>query len=111
MKRIVIAAIAAALFAAPSAWAKIPPPPPQTDEQKAAAAAKKKEADDKAKAELTATEDKTVKNYQDNQRKKGKPIPKPTPVVAASTPATGAAPKPQGNTQKAEQKAKDAPKK
>ena len=111
MKRIVIAAITAALFAAPSAWAKIPPPPPQTDEQKAAAAAKKKEADDKTKAELTAAEDKTVKNYQDNQRRKGKPIPKPVPVVAAPTPPAGGKPAPESNTKKVDQKVKEEAKK
>jgi hypothetical protein len=111
MKRFVIAAIAAALFAAPSAWAKIPPPPPQTDEQKAAAAAKKQEADEKTKAELTAAEDQAVKNYQDNLRKKGKPIPKPIPDVAKTDPAKGGEKKPQANTQKSDQKAKDAPKK
>jgi hypothetical protein len=94
MKRTLIAAIALALIAAPSAWAKIPPPPPQTDEQKAAAAEKKKATDEKAKDELTAAEDKAVKNYQDNQRKKGKPIP------------NGAKPAPQANTKKAEEKSK-----
>ena len=101
MKRMLIAAIAAGLLAAPSAWAKIPPPPPQTDEQKAAAAEKKKAQDEKDKAELTAAEDKAIKNYQDNQRKKGKPIPKPVPVVAASTPAKGGEKKPQADTAKA----------
>jgi hypothetical protein len=106
MKRMLIAAIALALIAAPCAWAKIPPPPPQTDEQKAAAAEKKKAQDEKDKAALTAAEDKAIKNYQDNQRKKGKPIPKPIPVVAASTPPTGAKPAPQANTHKAEEKSK-----
>lgn len=106
MKRILIAGIACALIAAPCAWAKIPPPPPQTDEQKAAAAEKKKAADEKEKAELTASQDKAVKNYQDNQRKKGKPIPKPVPVVAASTPPKGGEKKPEANTKKAEEKAK-----
>lgn len=108
MKRTLIAAIAVALIAAPSAWAKIPPPPPPTDEQKAAAAEKKKAQDEKDAAELTASQDKAIKNYQDNQRKKGKPIPKPIPVVAASTPPKGADPKPQGNTEKAAQKVKNA---
>jgi len=111
MKRMLIAAAALALIAAPGAWAKIPPPPPQTDEQKAAAAEKKKAADEKDKAELTASEDKAIKNYQDNQRKKGKPIPKPVPVVAKSEPAKGASAKPESNTKKAEEKAKNAPKK
>jgi len=105
MKRIVIAAIAAGLVAIPSAWAKIPPPPPQTEEQKAAAAEKKKAADEKDKADLTASQDKAVKNYQDNQRKKGKPIPKPVPVAVASAPAKGGEKKPQANTQKSAEKA------
>ncbi|HEX4332168.1 MAG TPA: hypothetical protein VH040_08515 [Usitatibacter sp.] len=111
MKRMLIAAIALALIAAPSAWAKIPPPPPKTDEQKAADAAKKKAQDDKDKADVTSAEDKAVKNFQDNQRKKGKPIPKPVPVVAKSTPPTGGSAAPEGNTMKAAQKAKDAAKK
>ena len=106
MKRIVIAAIAAGLIAIPSAWAKIPPPPPQTDEQKAAAAEKKKAQDEKDKAEIAAAEDKAIKNYQDNQRKKGKPIPKPVPVAAASAPPKGGEKKPQANTQKVDEKAK-----
>ncbi|HXF79668.1 MAG TPA: hypothetical protein VN598_12440 [Usitatibacter sp.] len=111
MKRMLIAAIALALIAAPSAWAKIPPPPPQTDEQKAAAAAKKKAQDEKDKADLTAAEDKAIKNYQDNQRKKGKPIPKPVPVVAASTPPAGGKPASQADTKKVAQKVKDEAKK
>ena len=113
MKKIVsIAACGVGLaVAASTAWAKIPPPPPPTEAQKAAADAKKEKdkADaDKAKADQTAAEDKAVKSYQDNMRKKGKPIPKPTPVVAASTPATGGSPTPEGNTKKAEDAAKDA---
>ena len=106
MKRLLIAAIAAGLVATPCAWAKIPPPPPQTEEQKAAAAEKAKAAAEKEKAELTASQDKAVKNYQDNQRKKGKPIPKPVPVVAASAPPKGGEKKPQANTQKVDEKAK-----
>lgn len=106
MKRIVIATVVAGLISIPSAWAKIPPPPPQTDEQKAAAAEKAKAAAEKDKAELTASQDKAIKNYQDNQRKKGKPIPKPVPVAAASPPPKGGETKPQANTQKVDEKAK-----
>jgi hypothetical protein len=82
------------------AWAKIPPPPPPTPEAKAAADAKKKASDEKAKAELTAAEDAAIQNYRANLKQAGKPIPKPTPVAAASTPAKGAAPKPQSDTRK-----------
>ena len=114
MKRIAIACLAAAFALAPAAWAKIPPPPPPTDAQKAAADAKKEKdkADaDKAKADQTAAEDKAVKSFQDNMRKKGKPVPKPTPVVAASTPPTGGKPAPESNTKKAEEKSKSEAKK
>jgi len=84
--------ICAAAFAlgASVVWAKIPPPPP-LDEKGKAAAEEKKAKDDaaaaKAKADLTAAEDKAIKNYQGNMKKAGKPIPKPTPVVAAAAPA------------------------
>jgi hypothetical protein len=100
---------AAMVLGAGYAFAKIPPPPPPTDEQKAAAEAKKekdKAAAEKAKADLTAAEDRAIANYQQNMRKEGKPIPKPIPVAAQSTPPSGAQPKPQGNTVKAAEKEK-----
>ena len=75
-----------------SAWAKIPPPPPAPPPDAAAVAAKAekdKAAAEKAKAQQAASEDKAVKNFQANMKKAGKPIPKPTPIVAAA-PATAA---------------------
>lgn len=107
MNRLRIAGLVAALgLASFAAWAKIPPPPPQDPAAKAAADEKKKAADDKGKAELTAAEDATVKNYQANMRKMGKPVPKPQAVAASSTPAKGGESKPEGNTLKAAEKAK-----
>ena len=90
MKRMRTAGIMLAFtLAAGAAWAKIPPPPPP--DEKAIAAAEEKKAKDaivaeKAKADQLAAEEKAVKNYQANMKKAGKPIPKPTPVVAAATP-------------------------
>ncbi len=89
-----IAAIAFVL-AAGAAWAKIPPPPPP--DEKAKAAAEEKKAKDaavaeKAKSDQAAAEDRTVKNFQGNMKKMGKPIPKPTPVVAATPPQVMPAP-------------------
>ena len=72
-----------------TAWAKIPPPPPPDDKAKALAAEKKVKDDAtaaQAKSDQAAAEDKAVKNFQANMKKMGKPIPKPTPVVAAATP-------------------------
>ncbi len=91
---------AALLLGAATAWAKLPPPPPMDAAAKAAADEKKKEQADKEKAELTAAEDRAVKNYQQNMRKEGKPVPKPVPVAAQSTPPKGAEPKPESNTAK-----------
>ena len=90
-KYIRIAALTASLgLAATAAWAKLPPPPP-LDEKGIAAAEEKKAKDavaaEKAKAAQVEAEDRTVKNYHDNMRKAGKPIPKATPVVAAAPPA------------------------
>lgn len=87
--------VAALLLGAFSALAKLPPAPPMDPAAKAAADEKKKAAAEKEKAELAAAEDRAVKNYQENMRKEGKPILKPVPV---------AAPKPQSNTAKANQK-------
>jgi hypothetical protein len=86
-----------------TAYGKIPPPPPQTDAQKAAAAEKKVKDDAaaaQAKLDQTAAEDRAVKNYQGNMKREGKPIPKPVPVAAASTPPTGGKPGPENNTAK-----------
>ena len=90
MNRIQTAGLVMALaFASSAGWAKIPPPPPPDEKAKAAAEEKKAKdavAAEKAKADQTAAEDKTVKNYQANMKKAGKPIPKPTPVAAATPP-------------------------
>jgi hypothetical protein len=92
MKTILKAPILALAFVlgASVAWAKIPPPPPLDEKGKAAAEEKKaKDAAtaEKGKADQAAAEEKTVKNYQGNMKKAGKPIPKPTPIVAAAAPA------------------------
>ena len=94
------------LFACAAAWAKIPRPPPMDPAAKEAAAAKKAAAAEKAKAELAAAEDRAVKNYQENMRKEGKPVPKPEPVAAMSKPPKGGKVKPQFNTKAAERKKK-----
>ncbi len=96
MTRVRTAILAMTLaFGASSAWAKIPPPPPPDEKAKAAAEEKKaKDAavTEKAKADQTAAEDMAVKNYQGNMKKAGKPIPKPTPIVAATAPQVMPAP-------------------
>ena len=90
MKRMTTAGVMLAFtLAAGAAWAKIPPPPPPDEKAKAAAEEKKAKdavAAEKAKADQAGAEDKAVKNYQANMKKAGKPIPKPTPVVAATPP-------------------------
>jgi|SRR5215831_6902401 len=107
MKQMRIAGLVTVLcLASLAAWAKIPPPPPQDPAAKAAADEKKAAQAAKDKAELTAAEEATVKNFQDNMKKMGKPVPKPQPVAAASTPAKGGESKPQGNTLKAAEKSK-----
>jgi hypothetical protein len=107
MKQLRIAGIVAALcLASLAAWAKIPPPPPQDPAAKAAADEKKKAQDAKDKAELGAAEDAAVKNFQENMKKMGKPVPKPQPITAASTPAAGGQAKPESNTLKAAEKSK-----
>ena len=80
MKNAIKAVICAGAFAfgASVVWAKLPPPPPLDEKGKAAAEEKK--------AKDAAAEDKMIKNYQSNMKKAGKPIPKPTPIVAAAKP-------------------------
>ena len=84
-----LALTAGLLLGANAAWAKLPPPPPL--DEKGKAAAEEKKAKDAAAAEAAKkaqadAEEKTVKNYQANMKKMGKPIPKPTPVAAATPP-------------------------
>jgi hypothetical protein len=71
------------------AVAKIPPPPPAPPEDTKVAAEKAekaKTAAEQTKALQAGAEERTVKNYQSNMKKAGKPIPKPTPVAAATPP-------------------------
>lgn len=92
-QRIATLAVAAAMsLGATYVAAKIPPPPPPTDQQKAAAEAKKekdKAAAEQAKADQAAAEDRAVKNYQENMRKQGKPVPKPVAAAAKADTAKG----------------------
>jgi len=96
MKRMTIAgALLAFTLGTGAAWAKIPPPPPPDEKAKAAAEDKKAKdavAAEKGKADQAAAEEKAVKNFQGNMKKMGKPIPKPTPVVAATPPQLMPAP-------------------
>lgn len=98
IKRTQVILMAALLAGSAAAWAKLPPPPPEDPAKKAAADEKKKAGAEKEKAELTAAEERTVKNYQENMKKAGKPIPKPIPVVAQSAPPKGGEKKPAANT-------------
>ena len=86
--KLVALAVAAGLGLAISAQAKLPPPPPappMDEAAKAAADAKKKAAaEEPAKADQGAAEDKAVKSYQANMKKAGKPVPKPTPIAVAA---------------------------
>jgi hypothetical protein len=71
------------------AAAKIPPPPPAPPEDPKAAAEKAekaKTAAEQTKALQVGAEERAVKNFQANMKKAGKPIPKPTPVAAATPP-------------------------
>jgi hypothetical protein len=106
--RVLAVALTAAVMAT-GAWAKLPPPAPLDEKGKAAAEEKKAKdaaAAEKAKADMTAAEEYAIKNYQANMKKAGKPIPKPTPVVAAAaTPPAAAKPAPAGNTAKVDEKA------
>jgi len=95
---------AALLLASSAAFAKLPPPTPEQAAAKEAAAAKKTGDAEKAKGELAASEERTIKNWQANMRKEGKPIPKPVPTSATSTPPKGGEKKPQSNTQKSGKK-------
>jgi hypothetical protein len=88
-RRYTLALATALLLSGSIAWAKIPPPPPPDDKAKAAAEDKKAKdavAADKAKVDQAAAEDNAVKNFQANMKKAGKPVPKPTPIVAAAPP-------------------------
>ena len=70
------------------AFAKLPPAPPPDPVAVAAKAEKDKAVAEKGKVLQSAAEDRSVKNYQANMKKAGKPIPKPTPIIVAAAPAT-----------------------
>ena len=67
-----------------------PAPPPEDPKVTAEKAEKAKAAVEKTKALQVAAEERTVKNYQGNMKKAGKPVPKPTPIVTAQAPAAPA---------------------
>ena len=82
-----------------SALAKLPAPPPddpkvaaEKAEQAKVAAEKAKAAAEKTKMLQAAAEDRAVQNFQGNMKKAGKPVPKPTPIVAAQAPPAPGAP-------------------
>ncbi len=77
------------------AVAKLPPAPPVDPKAAAENAEKAKAGAEKDKALQTAAEERSVKNFQANMKKAGRPIPKPTPIAAppkATTAAAKAAP-------------------
>lgn len=74
-----------------TALAKLPPAPPADPVVAAAKAEKDKATAEKGKLQQVAAEDKSVKNFQANMKKAGKPVPKPTPIVVAAAPAPAAA--------------------
>jgi hypothetical protein len=84
----IIAVLAAGLIYVNAANAKLPPPPPVDPAAAAAKAEKDKAAAEKTKADQSRYEDKAVASFQANMRKTGKPVPKPTPIVAPTPPAT-----------------------
>ena len=91
--RLLFASLVAACFSL-TALAKLPPPPPAPPPDPIAAAAKAekdKAVAEKAKAVQVAAEERTVKNFQANMKKAGKPIPKPTPIIVATAPPVPAA--------------------
>ena len=65
------------------AFGKLPPAPPADPVAVAAKAEKDKAVAEKGKALQAQAEDRTVKNFQANMKKAGKPVPKPTPIIVA----------------------------
>ena len=88
--RVLIGSLAFAGFSV-SGLAKLPPAPPPDPVAVAAKAEKDKATAEKGKVLQVAAEERTVKNYQANMKKAGKPIPKPTPIVVAVAPAPASA--------------------
>ena len=88
--RVLIGSLVFAGFSV-SGIAKLPPAPPPDPVAVAAKAEKDKATAEKGKLLQVAAEERTVKNYQANMKKAGKPIPKPTPIVVAVAPAPASA--------------------
>ena len=78
-KFIIAAAVAAFSL---NVVAKIPPPPPVDPKVAEEQAAKDKAVAEKSMADQAKYEDKAAANFRANMKKAGKPVPRPTPVVA-----------------------------
>ena len=63
------------------AVAKLPPAPAEDPKVTAEKAEKAKTDAEKAKALQAAAEERSVKNFQENMKKAGRPVPKPTPLA------------------------------
>ena len=63
------------------AVAKLPPAPAEDPKVTAEKAEKAKTDAEKAKALQAAAEERSVKNFQENMKKTGRPVPKPTPLA------------------------------
>ena len=70
-----------------SALAKLPPAPPVDPKVAEEKAAKDKAAAEKGKLLQAKYEDSAAANFRANMKKTGKPVPKPTPIIAAAAPA------------------------
>jgi hypothetical protein len=88
--KMILAAILAVISF--GAMAKLPPAPPVDPKVAEEKAAKDKATAEKTKADQARYEDRAVASFQAKMKKAGKPVPKPTPVVAPAAPATVAAP-------------------
>ena len=73
-----------------SALAKLPPAPPVDPKVAEEKAAKDKAAAEKGKLLQAKYEDSATANFRANMKKAGKPVPKPTPIIAAAAPAAPA---------------------
>ena len=71
------------------AVAKLPPAAAEDPKVAAEKAEKVKAGAEKAKALQAAAEERSVKNFQENMKKTGRPVPQPTPL-AVLAPPTGA---------------------
>ena len=88
-KFIIAAAVAAFSL---NVVAKIPPAPPVDPKVAEEKAAKDKAVAEKTKADQAKYEDRAAANFRANMKKAGKPVPKPTAIVAAAPAAAAAKP-------------------